>query len=95
MIVMPLPFTTFGEIKECGYEVVVWCQGCHRKSLIDITDEIRDRPFAGQRFRCQGVRYDGKPCLASGVPVIQKGGRWARQEARHARFLAQLSRPKP
>jgi len=53
MIVMPLPFTTFGEIKDAGYEVVVWCQGCRHRRLIEITDAIRDRPFAGQRFRAK------------------------------------------
>ena len=95
MIVMPLPFTTFGEIKDAGYEVVVWCQGCRHRRLIKITDAIRDRPFAGQRFSCQGARYDGAPCNGSGVPVIQKEGRWSRHEARHTRLLASMSRPKP
>ena len=95
MIIMPLPFTTFGEIKDAGYEVKVWCQGCRRQSLINITKDIRNRPFAGQRFNCQGTRYDGRPCNGSGVPVIQKEGRWSRQEARHARLLASMSRPKP
>lgn len=95
MIVMPLPFVTFGELRDAGYEVEVWCQGCHKRRLLKITYDIRDQPFAGRRFRCQGTRYDGKPCLGSGVPVIQKGGRFARKEAEHARFLAQLSRPKP
>jgi hypothetical protein len=95
VIVMPLPFTTFGEIKDAGYEVVVWCQGCRHRRLIKITDAIRDRPFAGQRFSCQRARYDGAPCNGSGVPVIQKEGRWSRQEARHARLLASISRPKP
>ena len=92
---VPLPFTTFGEIKDAGYEVEVWCQGCRRQRLLEITDEIKDRLFAGQRFNCEGTRYDGKPCNGSGVPVIQKAGRFARAEANHARFLASLSWPKP
>lgn len=25
-------------------------------------DDIRDRPFAGKRFNCQGTWYDGTPC---------------------------------
>jgi len=37
MIIMPLPFVTFGEIKDAGYEVEVWCQRCHRQSLLKLT----------------------------------------------------------
>lgn len=71
------------------------CQGCYKRRLLRITYDIRDQAFAGRRFRCQGTRYDGKLCLGSGVPVIQKSGRFARKEVEHARFLAQLSWPKP
>lgn len=92
---VPLPFTTFGEIRDAGYEVVVWCQACRHRSLIKITEDIRDRQFAGQRFNCQGTRYNGTPCNGPGMPTIQKEGRFAKAEANHARLLASMSRPKP
>lgn len=71
------------------------CQRCHRQTLIEVTAELRDRPIAGRRFRCQAAYHDGTPCRGIGLPTIQKQRRWAQRQAEHARKLARMSRPKP
>lgn len=69
---MSLPFTTFGEIKNAGYEVEVWRQARRYRRLIKIGTIFAIDSSAGLRFRYQGVRHDGMLCERSGVPVSRR-----------------------
>jgi hypothetical protein len=68
---LPLSFTTFGEIAAFGLEVHVSCTKCHSSRLIDLLDRLRDRCFAGARFSCTAVRLDGEICGGLGTPAIR------------------------
>jgi hypothetical protein len=67
----PLPVSTFGEIAELGLELHVWCQRCKTSRRIEITSALWARQFAGARFRCQRVLWDGNTCGGSGVPSMR------------------------
>jgi len=67
----PLPVSTFGEIAELGHELHVWCQRCKTSRWIEITSALWARQFAGARFRCQRILWDGKICGGSGVPSMR------------------------
>jgi hypothetical protein len=67
----PLPVSTFGEIAELGHELHVWCQTCKTSRRIDITSALWARRFAGARFRCGRVLWDGRICGGSGVPSFR------------------------
>ena len=68
----PLPFTTFGEIAALGLAVHVWCLRCKSTTTIDAADpRWAHRGFAGARFRCTRVDWQGKACGAVGAPSIE------------------------
>src|SRR5262245_3568288 len=67
----PLPASTFGELAELGREVHVWCQRCKTSRLVDITPALWAKRFAGARFRCERVLWDGRTCGGSGVPSMR------------------------
>ena len=72
MLLHPLPFTTFGEIAAHGLEVHIYCPRCYTTHRIDPTAErVRDRCFAGTRFRCTSTRYTGEACGGIGSPEIE------------------------
>jgi hypothetical protein len=73
----PLPISTFGEIAELGHELHVWCQTCKTSRRIDITPGLWARQFAGARFRCERVLWDGRTCGGSGVPSVRPSTRAA------------------
>lgn len=67
-----LPFTTFGEIAALGLEVHVSCSGCQALRRIDPTAAIvRERCFAGARFRCSHTRWDDVPCGTPGLVKVR------------------------
>ena len=68
----PLPIVTFGDIASPGLVLKVYCSRCHSWRTIDLQDErLRARRFAGARFRCQAIRYDGAICGGLGEPTIE------------------------
>ena len=67
----PLPVSTLGEMAELGYELRVWCQRCKTSRQIEITSALWARPFAGTRFRCARVLWDGRICGGAGVPSLR------------------------
>jgi hypothetical protein len=67
----PLPVSTFGDIAELGHELHVWCQRCKTSRRIDITPALWARQFAGARFRCERILWDGSTCGGSGVPSMR------------------------
>ena len=73
----PLPFRTFGEIAALGYVVDLYCPTCHRRVSVDpAADHLRERTFAGTRFRCTGTRDVGfahprRPCEGTGILSVQ------------------------
>jgi ribosomal protein S27E len=65
-------FKTFGELAAHGLEVEVRCPGCYRVAKIDRADDrLHDRPFAGARFNCTGMRDFGSAHLPR--PSLQLG----------------------
>jgi hypothetical protein len=58
---LDLPFKTFADLEAQGLELQVTCQRCRRRTLIEITPELRERSVIGRRFRCKGSWYDGTP----------------------------------
>jgi hypothetical protein len=72
----PLPFTTFGEIAALGLVVRVSCSRCHSPRCIDLSaSELQGRPFAGARFRCAHVMWDGRVCGGFDSPSIEPAER--------------------
>ena len=67
----PLPISTFGEVAELGHELHVWCQTCKTSRRMDITSALWARQFAGARFRCERVLWDGRICGGSGLPSMR------------------------
>ena len=67
----PLPVSTFGEMAELGHELHVWCQRCKTSRRIGITPAMWARQFAGVRFRCERILWDGRACGGSGVPSMR------------------------
>ena len=66
-----LPFTTFGEAAALDLEAHVYCAICYTTRQLDpAADRIRDRCFAGTRFRCTGVRWTGEICGGPGSVTI-------------------------
>ena len=83
---LSLPFVTFGELEGLGLEAVVGCHKCSRSRLLESNvPALRDRPIAGQRFRCTLVRPDGIACAGMGSVSISRQGSWAAQQARMPR----------
>jgi hypothetical protein len=69
---LPLPFTTFGEIAALGLKATVYCSGCYEHRPIEpAAENLRDRCFATTRFRCNKIRYTGAVCGCSGSVVIK------------------------
>jgi hypothetical protein len=69
---LPLPFTTFGEIAAFGLKATVYCPGCYEHRPIDPTAEhLRDHGFATARFRCTQIRYTGAVCGCLGSVAIK------------------------
>jgi hypothetical protein len=74
---LDLPFSTFSDLHAQGFEVQVNCLRCHHRVMVDINaPTLRDRQFAGSRFRCQRTRYDGETCAGLGMLSIGKARRW-------------------
>jgi hypothetical protein len=69
---LPLPFTTFGELEPLGLKATVYCAGCYGHRSIDPTAEhLRARCFATTRFRCTQIRYTGNVCGCLGSVEIE------------------------
>jgi hypothetical protein len=67
-----LPFTTFGEAAALGLDADVYCPSCFRACRLDSkADRLRDRCFAGTRFRCTNVRWSGVICGGPGSVTIR------------------------
>ena len=66
-----LPVRTFGDVPALGLELWVWCTRCKLNKRLDIGPELAGRPFAGARFRCQRVLWDGSICGAGGYATIR------------------------
>ena len=57
----PLPFTTFSDIAALQLEAHVYCSRCYSLRRIDPSaDHVRDRCFAGARFRCRRCDTPGQ-----------------------------------
>jgi hypothetical protein len=82
------PFKTFGDLAKQGLQMRVACQGYHRQIVIEVTAALRDRPVAGQRFRCKERYFDGTDCRGIGLPTIEHQKSWVRRQAEHSRQLA-------
>jgi transposase-like protein len=65
-----LPFKTIGDVGRHGLELHVYCPRCYRTRRPVNLERWADRCFATARFRCGGMRHDGAPCRATGMPVI-------------------------
>jgi hypothetical protein len=60
---LPLPFTTFGDLAALGLKATVYCSRCYQHRPIDpAAEHLRDRCFATTRFRCCEIRYTGDVC---------------------------------
>jgi hypothetical protein len=69
---LPLPFTTFGEIGTLCLKATVYCSRCFQHRPIDpAAEHLRDRCFATTRFRCCEVRYTGDVCGCLGSVAIK------------------------
>jgi len=69
---LPLPFTTFGEIAALGFKARIYCSRCYAHRPIDpIAEHLRDRCFATTRFRCTKIRYTGTVCGCGGSVEIE------------------------
>ena len=69
---LPLPFTTFGELEALGLKARVYCSRCYDHRTIDASVEhLRDRCFATTRFRCTQIRYTGTVCGCLGSVEIE------------------------
>jgi hypothetical protein len=69
---LPLPFTTFGEIAALGLKATVYCSRCYQHRPIDpAAEHLRDRCFATARFRCCEIRYTGGVCGCLGSVAIK------------------------
>ena len=69
---LPLPFTTFGELEALGLKATVYCSRCYEHRPIDpAADHLRDRCFATTRFRCTKIRYTGNVCGCAGSVEIE------------------------
>jgi hypothetical protein len=67
-----LPFTTFGEAAALGLKAHVYCPSCYTTRQMDpMADRLRDRVFAGIRFRCTNVRGTGETCSGPGSVTIR------------------------
>ena len=66
-----LPVTTFADIAAVGLELWVWCMRCKQDRRVEIAAALAARPFAGARFRCTRVLWDGSVCGAGGCPTIR------------------------
>jgi hypothetical protein len=68
---VPLPVTTLSDVPALGLELWLWCTRCKQSRRVEIGADLAARPFAGARFRCQGVLWDGSVCGAVfGDPVV-------------------------
>jgi hypothetical protein len=62
----------FGEAVALGLEAHVYCPTCFRTRQVGPTSaRLRDRCFAGTRFRCASLRWNGKTCGGLGSVTIQ------------------------
>ena len=69
---LPLPFTTFGELEALGLKAAVYCSRCYEHRPIDpAADHLRDRCFATTRFRCTKIRYTDNVCGCAGSVEIE------------------------
>jgi hypothetical protein len=68
---LPLPIATLGDIEQLGLELWLWCWGCKSKRRVAIDPELSGRRFAGSRFRCTRIMWDGATCGSAGVPTIR------------------------
>lgn len=67
---LPLPFTTFDQVRELGYSARLYCRGCHRDVLVDLDDpRLAGKTFAGARFICSNVihRWTASPARICGT----------------------------
>jgi DNA-directed RNA polymerase subunit RPC12/RpoP len=77
------PRMTFGELAQHELEIEVTCPNCNHRRVVDgKAPELRDRPIAGARFRCE-------KCGSVGLPELGKQRLWTRRLARHARKLSE------
>jgi hypothetical protein len=57
----PLPFMTFRDIAVLNLEANVYCSRCYALRRVDPSaDHVRDRCFAGTRFRCRRCDTPGQ-----------------------------------
>jgi hypothetical protein len=69
---VPLPVSTFGEIRALGLEAHVWCMRCKLDRPIALNSPtLYARAFAGARFRCTRTLWDGATCNAGGYLTIR------------------------
>jgi hypothetical protein len=69
---LPLPFTTFGEIAALDLKATVYCSRCFQHRPIDpAAEHLRDRCLATTRFRCCEIRYTGGVCGCLGSGAIK------------------------
>jgi hypothetical protein len=69
---LPLPFTTFGEIAALGLKATVYCSRCYEHRPIDpAAEHLHDRCFSTTRFRCTKIRYTGAACGSPGSVEIE------------------------
>jgi hypothetical protein len=69
---LPLPFTTFGEIVALGLKARVYCARFYEHRPIDpAAEHLRDRCFATTRFRCIKIRHTGNVCSCPGSVAIE------------------------
>ncbi len=69
---LPLPFTTFGELAAHGLKAKVYCSSCYEHRPIDATaGQLRHRCFATIRFRCTRIRHTGAVCGCPGSVEIE------------------------
>jgi hypothetical protein len=67
-----LPFATFGEAAALGLEAHAYCPTCYRTRQIDpAADQLRNRCFAGARFRCTSIRWNGETCGNPGTLTMR------------------------
>ena len=67
-----LPIATLGELLAHGFEVHVWCPGCHKWGRPTIPAGKLRKRFAGARFRCR--------CGTPGYPSFRPGPQAAKRQ---------------
>lgn len=84
------PPITFGDLGRQRLEVVVVCQKCGHRAVVDPERAgLAERRVAGARFRCSQPGCGGIGLPTIGEPQVRKQRRWKRRLAEHARTRRQ------